>query len=302
LGVFITDPYSGTIKVKKLLKLLIIPTALLGISVQSGLFGQSQYHKEIPLSDESAVNVRLESTYGTVNIGGSARGKILVADMVVKPSLDMKTDITYRIENRTGLLDLILRPEERQKRSWGIGGPDAGTWDLKFNKDIPLNFDIELGAGRGTFDFSGMHLNRLNLSAGASSVTVRFNEPNPGFIDHMRIESGVSRFNGEKLGNANFGTLKFEGGVGSYTLDFNGILQHEAEVHVQLGIGAVTLIIPEHIGVKLYAEQRLFSSVNVPNDFERVSRNEYITGNFHDAQGKLIVRIESGFGSVRVTR
>jgi len=282
--------------------ILKVPVILLGIILSQVLYGQSQYHKEIPLSDEKSVSVRLESAYGTVNIGSGAVDRILIADMIVEPSLDMKTDINYRKDNHRGLLDLILRPADRQKRSWGIGSADAGTWDLKFNKEIPLTFDIELGAGRGTFDFTGMHLTRLNLSAGASSITVRFDEPNKGFIDVISIESGVSRFTGEKLGNANFGTLKFEGGVGSYTLDFDGALRHEANVDVELGIGAVTLIIPDHIGARLYAAQRLFSSVNVPDDFERVNRNEYITQNYDTAEGKLVIKIESGLGSVRVRR
>ncbi len=282
--------------------ILILSFVILGMTVPQEAPGQSQYHKEIPLSNEKAVNVRLEAAFGTVNIGGGVIDKILIADMVVRPTLDMKTDIKYRIDNRTGLLDLILRPTESQKRTWGLGSTDAGTWELTFNKDIPLQFDIELGAGRGTFDFTGMHIDRLNLSAGASSVTVRFDEPNEGFIELMRIESGVSRFNGENLGNANFRNLKFEGGVGSYTLDFNGALKHDANVDVELGIGSVTLIIPEHIGVKLRAAQRLFSSVNVPKDFERINRDEYISQNYDTAEGRLTISVESGLGSVRVRR
>lgn len=288
--------------VNKLKFLYIIPGILAGIFVFQLIHAQAQYHKEVPLSGEESVTVRLESVYGTVNIGAGANTKLLIADMVVKPDVDMKTDIDYRIDNRTGLLNLILGPADRQQRSWGFGSKDAGTWDLKFNKDVPLLFDIELGAGRGTFDFTGMHVDKMNLSAGASNVTVRFDQPNKGFIDVMHIESGVSRFTGEQLGNANFGTLKFEGGVGSYTLDFNGDLRHEANVEVELGIGAVTLVIPEHIGVKLYAAQRLFSSVSVPNDFERVNRDEYISPNYDSVEGRLVIKIESGLGSVRVRR
>lgn len=282
--------------------ILIISALILGMTIPQEAPGQSQYHKEIPLSNENSVNVRLEAAFGTVNISGGSADRILIADMIVEPSLEMKTDITYRIDDRTGLLDLMLHPTDRQKKAWSFGNLEAGTWDLKFNQDIPINFDIELGAGRGTFDFTGMFVDRLNISAGASSVTVRFDEPNDGFIEKIHIESGVSRFKGEKLGNANFGNLKFEGGVGSYTLDFDGALQHEANVDVELGIGSVTLIIPDHIGVKLRAAQRLFSSVNVPKDFDRVNRDEYISQNYDTAGGRLIIAIESGLGSVRVRR
>ncbi len=289
---------SGNNYMAKLLYIAI----LCGLMVFQGLYAQSKYHKEIPLSDEDLIDVQLEAAFGTVNISGGARNSILIADMLTEPSLDMKTDINYRVENHTGLLGLILEPTDRQGRTWGIGSTDAGTWDLQFNNDIPSRFDIEMGAGRGNFDFTGMTVNHFNLSAGASRITVRFDEPNKGFIENMHIESGVSRFTGENFGNANFGSLKFEGGVGAYTLDFGGDLRNEARVQVELGIGAVTLIIPDHIGAKLHAEQRLFSSVNVPDDFERVNRNEYISKNYETAEGKLIINIESGFGSVRVRR
>lgn len=266
------------------------------------LSGQSQYHKEIPLSDESVVYVRLESAYGVVNITGSEENLLLNANMIVEPSIDVRTDVNYRKDDGRGFLNLTLRPVDRQKRGWAIRNVDLGTWDLAFTKAVPMNFQIELGAGRGRFDFSGMHVNRLDLSAGASSVVVRFDEPNTGFIDVLQIKSGVSRFTGENLGNANFGTLNFEGGIGSYTLNFDGNLRHEAHVHVTLGIGAVSLIIPEHIGVKLHTKQRLFSSVDIPDDFERINGDQYVSANFETAEGRLVINIESGFGSVRVQR
>ncbi len=279
-----------------------LSTVIVALATYGLAYGQSHYQKEIAASGENSVRVHLETAFGTVNIGSAAADKILIADMVIEPALEMKTDIQYRIENRTGLLDLILRPVEKTRKGWGRRGADAGTWDLKFSDTIPLRFDIELGAGRGTFDFTGMHIDGLNLSAGASSVTVRFDEPNKGSIDNIHIESGVSRFTGEKLGNAHFKNLKFEGGVGSYTLDFDGDLRHEANVDVELGIGAVTLLIPDHIGVRLHAAQRLFSSVSVPEDFESINRDEYRSRNYDTATGKLNIKIESGFGSVRVRR
>jgi len=293
---------NGTVKVNNYKVILLFSFILGGFLIFPQLLSQSKYHKEIPYSNEDIVDVRLEAAFGTVNIAGGILDKILIADMIIEPSMDMKTDINYRLDNKRGLLGLILQPSDSQKRTWGIGGSNAGTWDLQFKKDVPLRFDIEMGAGRGNFDFSGLHIDQLNLSTGASRVNIVFDEPNQGFIEEIKIESGVSRFTGENLGNANFGKLNFEGGVGAYTLNFDGDLQHEAEVNVELGIGAITLIVPDHIGAKLYAEQRLFSSVNVPNDFKRLNRDEYVSANYETAQGRLIIRVESGLGSVRVQR
>jgi hypothetical protein len=263
---------------------------------------QSHYHKEIPRTIESEIAVRLESAYGTVNIGRGEVDKILTADMLVEPTIDVITIVDYIIDRERGKLRLELKPPEQKRRTISFGGMESGTWDLKFNGKLPTKFDIELGAGRGDFDFTGITVNNLNISTGASTVTLRFNEPNPGYIEHMKIESGVSRFTGESLGNANFKNLTFQGGVGSYVLDFSGDLNHESNVNIELGLGSVTIIVPPEIGVRLIAQQRWFSSVDVPKDFEKIHRNEHISPNYDRAKGKLIIKVESGMGSVKVKR
>jgi hypothetical protein len=287
---------------EKILKMRAVLIAVTGFLAFTTLYGQSQFHKEIIRTIEEDVKVRLESAYGNIVIGSGTARSILVADMIVDPSIDIQTDVDYTIDGATGQLRLMLKPPEKQKRGWRLGNLDGGTWQLDFNREIPLAFDIELGAGRGEFDFSGLEVNHLNIAAGASSVVMKFNEANRGYIERIKIESGVSKFTGENLGNANFGELKFEGGVGSYTLDFNGNLRHEADVSVELGLGSVTIIVPAEIGVKLNARQRLFSSVDVPADFTESERNEYISNNYHSARGKLNIKVESGFGSVRLRR
>ncbi len=275
-------------------------TLVLGTIIAAN--AQSQYHKEILYTGEEAVAVRLESAYGRVHLGRGQTDKIVVADMLVEPSQDFITDIHYRIDDGLGKLKLELKPPERQKRTISLGNLDSGTWELQFIDHIPLQFDIELGAGKGNFDFTGLRVNKLNLSTGASTVSLRFAEPNKGSIEHMKIESGVSRFTADFLSNANFKQLSFQGGVGSYVLDFGGELSHEGFVNVDVGLGSVTLIVPPHIGVKLIAQQRLFSSVDVPNDFGKNQRNEYTSPNYETAKGKLTIKVEAGMGSVKLKR
>jgi DUF4097 and DUF4098 domain-containing protein YvlB len=263
---------------------------------------QSQYHKEIPRTDERELSVRLESAYGSVEIGRGAIDRILEADMLVEPTIDIITNINYTIDRGRGKLQLELKRPEQKRKTISLSGGDSGTWSLRFSENIPMYIDVELGAGKGSFDFTGLTVNHLNISTGASTVTVRFDKPNPGFIEHMKIESGVSRFTGESLGNANFRNLTFQGGVGSYVLDFNGEMNHEGNVNVGLGLGSVTIIVPPDLGVRLIAQQRWFSSVDVPKDFIKSKNNEHISPNFNQAKGKLTIRVESGMGSVKVQR
>ena len=67
---------------------------------------------------------------------------------------------------------------------------------LNVTKDIPVSFDLELGMGKADLNMTGLSVKDLNLSAGASSVLLRFDEPNKSTIEDMSIEAGLSKFHG----------------------------------------------------------------------------------------------------------
>jgi hypothetical protein len=62
-------------------------------------------------------------------------------------------------------------------------------------------------------------------------------------MDNFTYTTGASSLKLTGLGNANFTSLAFKGGAGSFTLDFAG-LQRDASVTVDAAASQVTLIIP----------------------------------------------------------
>ncbi|MDH3253025.1 MAG: cell wall-active antibiotics response protein, partial [Ignavibacteria bacterium] len=137
---------------------------------------------------------------------------------------------------------------------------------------------------------------------GASDVSLSFDEPNKTSIDNIHIETGVSKFYGRNLGNANFNHLRFEGGVGSYTLDFSGDLTHEVDVDVEVGLGALTIIVPKDVGARVLFQESWVSRLDTDRDFQPSGRDQYQTDNYNAARGKMNIRIDAGLGSVKIRR
>jgi len=280
-----------------------------------GILIAQDVYREVKRTNEKEVTVKIESSFGSVNITKGSKDKIVsVLYKRKKKDKDPTLDVNYHLHNNSGDLRLEMHPDGAEVRSSnnGEGGVNVHLNNFDFNPDewyvqlvegIPLSIDAELGAGKSNFDFSGLTINELSISTGASSSQLRFDERNSGEIKTFRIESGVSKFVADNLNNANFQTLEFEGGVGSYVLDFGGELKKEVKVDINVGLGAITLLIPKNVGVKIKYEDSWFSNLSLDDEeFIRKKKGIYESTNYVTAEGKMNILIESGLGSVKVKR
>ncbi len=270
-------------------------------------FGGYKFHKDVQLSNEKEVKVTLESGFGTVIVSRGNTSTVFDADIDVDKNLDFSDCIEYSKRERVGFLNVNTNENVRglpegRKHGFHISGLESSTWDMRFTDAIPLSFDVELGLGRGQLDLTGLTVKDLTISAGASSFNLKFDKPNKGVIDDLSIESGVSKFKGENLCNANFNHLKFEGGVGSYSLDFGGKLDREVDVDIEVGLGTLTVTVPDHIGAKIIYEKNFIAHIDLADDFSQQGDNTYFSSNFDNARGKINMKIEAGLGSVKIRR
>lgn len=261
--------------------------------------------REIGRTTERALSVVLSSSFGSVSILPGQPEKILVVQNLKGDPSDTYA-MDYAIRNRVGYLDVNLgEPEERNedgetKRTATTF--QQGPWELQFSPEVPLSLDVELGIGKGEFRLGGLQVKDFTLSTGASDVMLSFDTPNVGTIENINIESGLSRFQARNLGNANFKHLRFQGGVGSYLLDFSGSLTTEVDVDLEVGLGVVTVIIPSDVGARIVYDETWMSSIDLDPDFRTAGDNIYTTPNLGTAAGRMNLRVNSGVGSVKVRR
>lgn len=266
---------------------------------------QAQGYREIGRTTEKELKVVMTSTFGSVTVSRGDEGKIVMADN--QHGSHFRYSMDYSVRNRIGYLDVSLGEgrtddETGHHSSLRFSGLKGGDWVLRFTDAVPISFDIQMGVGKGDLNFTGLTLKDLNLSAGASDVCLAFDEPNAATVENINIEAGVSKFIGRNLCNANFRKFRFQGGVGSCTLDFGGMLARPVDVDVQVGMGVVTLIIPREAGARVTYEKNWICRIDASDDFSAVGDREYVSSNYNSTHGRMDIHVESGVGSVRIKR
>lgn len=265
-----------------------------------------QEYKKIPLTGEKELKATIEGGLADIYVARGSASTILNAQMSSDEGDHPVGAVDYSERGGIGYVIVDLNPdtEERKhkskrKKSLKIS---SSTWKLLYTDAIPISFDIELGLGEGEIDMSGLNVKDFDLSTGASSVKLAFNEPNQNTIQNLTIEAGLSKLRAIGLGNANFKRMHFEGGVGKYTLDFTGDLRREVDVDAEVGLGALTIIIPSNIGARIMYEKNWICELDIDREFDEIEDDVFQTDNYASARGKINLRVEAGFGTVRIRR
>ncbi|MFH0989216.1 MAG: toast rack family protein [bacterium] len=269
---------------------------------------QEVMKREVNRTTEKEVTATISASFLDLSIIKGSSKKIVEAEFWKDKTSRQRVDFKYHLDGTTG--KLLIESRNRGTRSnENISWKDAdhekqsnkdNRWELKFTDDVPINFDIELGAGSGDLDLTGIKVNDLRVSAGASSSTMICTKPNEIECRDILIESGVSKFVAEDLLNLNFEKMKFKGGVGSYRLDFGGSLLRSAEADISVGLGTVTIYLSPDIPTRIIANDHWLSSVDIDDAFEKVRKNTYETPNFKKKDKTFTIKVEAGLGSVNV--
>ncbi len=283
------------------LTLLVFGLVTTEISIASG-----KRHKTISYSNERELKVTVDAGFGDVTIAKASNSNIVEATIDTENSVNLDNCVDYEIRDKVGFLNFSNNPDEDSKKNvkktkFHLDMESTDSW-LNITDAVPVSFDLQLGVGKALLDMTGLSVKDLNLSTGASSVIMRFDEPNKSTIEDMSIEAGLSKFHGTNLCNANFNNFKFEGGLGTYTLDFGGKLDHDVDVNIEIGLGSITIIVPKNIGVKVYCEKTWISHLSIDDDFREKEDDTYYTPNYKSASGTMNMHVEAGMGSVRIQR
>lgn len=168
-------------------------------------------------------------------------------------------------------------------------------WDLKIKEDIPLNLKVKAGAYSGRYEFGGLSLVNLDITDGAADVNVSFSEPNPMEMKTLKYSTGASNVTLEGLGNANFATMIFKVGAGSYKLSFDGELLQDAVVSIDAGVSTVTIIIPEGVPAQVSFEGGL-SNVQAFGAWTQSGSSYSMEG----TGSKLTILVKMGAGTLEL--
>jgi hypothetical protein len=255
-------------------------------------------HREIPLKDERSLDVEIELGSGEIELERAVEGKLLDADLEYPHKGNQKPVVIYNVRDGQGVLVIELERDSEGWGWWNWGDDGDQKWSIRLTDNIPISLKINMGAGKSHLDLTGLRLKKLTLKMGAGETAIRFDMINPEIMEMFDIDAGAAQLRARNLGNANFTHLSFKSGVGDCTLDFNGDLKRKADADISMGIGSLTLRIPEKVGTRIKAVETLLTGTSVSGLTKK--GRYYTNGSYGKSDGDLSITIDQAIGSLRI--
>jgi hypothetical protein len=243
------------------------------------------------LGDETGLAVELKYGVGKLVVEPGAARELYRVN--IRYDSDQFDPLT---EYRPGRLTVGV---DGSGRSLRVRNQEAGEMRLALSPDVPLNLGMSFGAVEAEMELGGLQVTRVKVETGASDSRLRFSRPNPGACERIDLSVGAAAFRAVGLGNANCALVKAEGGVGDMSLDFSGEWRRDMRADISMALGAVTLVVPDDVGV-IVRRSTFLTSFNGPG-FSRRGRDHF-SDNWESASRKLTVDLQGAFGSVTVRR
>jgi N-terminal domain of toast_rack, DUF2154/Domain of unknown function (DUF5668) len=204
----------------------------------------SHTEQVLELQGATAVRAELKMGAGQLNVSGGS-GHLLNSRFMFDRKWDSPR-VDYQVVDGKGHLEI-------SQEQGGIHfGPSDNTWDLNFNNDVPLELEVEMGAGQGNLRLRDMNVKDLRLHMGAGQVELDLtgerksdlNVEIKGGVGQATIrlphDVGVSAHAAGGLGTINARGMQKDGN--EYHNDVYGKTEHRIRLDVEGGIGEIDLI------------------------------------------------------------
>ena len=209
----------------------------------------------------------------------------------------LRPDRSWTEDGDAGRLRLGFASVDDSEADWNLEDGEFGELRLGLSREVPTSLTLEVGAAESDLELGGIPLTGLVYRTGASSTHLRFDAPNPARIGTLELAAGAAEFEASGLGHAHFDRLEFDGAVGDVTLDFSGEWTGDAEADIAVGLGALRLVIPRDLGVRI-EKSGLLAGFD-PRGMTKVEGG-WQTENYDSAAHQLRIDLKAAFGKVDV--
>ena len=231
---------------------LTLLSALAFVTVLTGCRNGDRYRirstqtesKTVELGAAKSVQTELKMGAGDLKISGGSASLMNATFQYNVP--EWKPEVTYAVEGTEGRLE-ILQPGETHTNLGGV----HYSWDLHLNNKVPMELNVEMGAGNSELNLSGLSLTSLHLQVGAGNADVDLTGDWKQNLS-VSIEGGVGQASislPQEIGvranvQGGIGTVSapgFKKDGDSYVNDAYGKSSVSIDLNVQGGIGQVNL-------------------------------------------------------------
>ena len=165
--------------------------------------------ESLQLQGAKSVTAKIDMGAGQLNVR-SGSTQLMDADFSYDQDSG-KPRVNYSLSGANGNLDIS------QHENGGVHfGRNENTWSLKFG-DVPLDLNVDMGAGQGELNMRGINLTRLKIEMGAGQINLDLTGERKQTFD-VDVQGGV----GEaviRLPHDVGVEIRADGGIGSIDTD-----------------------------------------------------------------------------------
>ena len=200
--------------------------------------------KTIEAKDIKKVNVDLSMDCGKFEIYGTDK-VMLKGDFRYKTN-QQKPVINYREnEEKEGALAICMKWSRNEEKN--IDNSDCKAFSkIAINNKVPMDMNIEFGAGKADFNLEGMPIKNIDIQSGAGQFNVN-------------------------LSNTSIEKIEMAAGVGQANIDLSGQRTNDLKGNFACGIGEITILLPSDVNIEVHTSGVL-GSINAKG-FNRNKRN-----------------------------
>lgn len=138
--------------------------AFTGRSYASSSISRTHHTQSIDLKGAKAIKMSVKMPAGDLRMSGGGQHAVEAdfsyGNAWLSPTVD------YTVNDGVGTMNI------GQQSGGQLVVSSDNTWNLKVNDSIPLDLEVDVGAGRGEFRFAKVDLTRLELNIGAGQADV----------------------------------------------------------------------------------------------------------------------------------
>ena len=180
---------------------------------------------------------------------------------------------------------------------WGGEEMKGPKGELYFTTEVPLDVNIDCGLASTQVDLGHLKVADFKLDNGLGKATVNFSTRNGTRLRRVCIDNGLGELVVQRISNARTDRLKIDCGLGAAEIDFSGEEYHDMDLDVNVGLGSVTIRVPEGYNVELEAEESFLSSIST-DGLRKSGRNMYRSRHYDPRKPTLRINASIGLGSI----
>ena len=219
----------------------------------------------VGLEDLEENNVDISMAPGKLEI--SSTTEHMMESNILYNIREWKPEIDYHHENQIGKISLRQPRVFKVNEDFNIDN----KWNIKLNKNVPLNLTLNLPAGESNLKLEDMNIRTLDVSTGAGEFNI-------------------------DLRNSSIPELIVKTGVGEVEIDLSGNWTNNNYSEIKGGIGELTIYLPKETGVRVRINGLLGEVSHELNREGKIYTNDA----YHKSNYTLDISVSAGIGEIKL--